>query len=142
MNLYDSKKLEAIVETSVDCIIVINNKGIIQSVNKATEKLFGYQREDMIQENVSMLMPNPHASNHNQYINNYLETGRAKIIGIGREVEAMTKTGQLFPCLLSIIEVKLDNEHLFTGIIHDLSDIKEAESKLLKLNAKLEQKVQ
>lgn len=142
MNFYDSKKLEAIVETSVDCIIVINNRGIMQSVNKATEKLFGYQRKEMVNENVSMLMPNPHAANHNQYINNYLETGKAKIIGIGREVEAMTKNGQLFPCLLSISEVKMKDEHLFTGIIHDLSEIKAAESQLLKLNTELEQKVQ
>lgn len=141
MNFFDSEKLEAIVEASVDCIIVIDSKGIIQSLNRATEQLFGYKRAEMIFKNVSMLMPNPHASNHNQYINNYLETGRAKIIGIGREVEAMTKKGQLFPCLLSISEVKIEDEHLFTGVIHDLTNIKEAESKLLKLNSELEQKV-
>jgi two-component system, LuxR family, sensor kinase FixL len=138
----DSLKLEAIVDSSVDCIITIDHRGIIMSVNRATVKLFGYNREELIGRNVSVLMPNPHAANHDGYIENYLRSGKAKIIGVGREVEARKKDGTLFPCLLSISEVRFENEIIFTGIIHDITEIKEAERNLKLLNSQLEQKVE
>lgn len=140
--LLDSLRLNAILESSVDSIITINERGLIQSVNIATSKLFGYGKEELIGQNVSVLMPNPHAKNHDKYLSNYLETGVAKIIGIGREVEAKHKSGEIFPVLLSISEVKFEDGVIFTGIIHDITEIKEAEKKLRVLNSQLEERVE
>lgn len=141
-NLLDSLRLNAILESSVDSIITINERGVIQSVNIATANLFGFTKEELTGQNVSILMPNPHAKNHDKYLTNYLETGVAKIIGIGREVEAKHKNGTLFPVLLSISEVRFEDGIIFTGIIHDITNIKEAELKLKELNSQLEEHVE
>lgn len=131
-----------IVESSVDAIIVINTKGEIVYVNIATALMFRYTKEQMQGKNVSMLMSNPDAKNHDTYINNYLETAKPKIIGIGREVICKKKDETLFSCLLSISEVKSEGVHLFTGIIHDISNLKEVENKLKDINKNLEARVE
>lgn len=123
-------RLEAIIQTATDGIITIDERGIIESVNDAAAKLFGYEKTELIGENISILMPQPHRSNHDHYIRHYLETGERRIIGIGREVKGMRKDGALFPFRLSISEVNLKERRIFTGIVHDLSEQKEAEKAL------------
>ncbi|MBO6754161.1 MAG: PAS domain S-box protein, partial [Spongiibacter sp.] len=98
-------RTRAIVETIVDGVITIDQHGLIDTVNPATEKIFGYSSEEMIGQNVSMLMPNPYRREHDGYINNYLSTGNKKIIGIGREVRGQRKDGTLFPLELAISEM-------------------------------------
>ncbi len=120
-------KLEAIINAAVDGIIIINKKGIIEEINPAGAKVFGYTKEEVVGENVRMLMPQPHHSKHNQYISNYVNTGVKKIIGVGREVWGKKKNGDLFPFKLGISEVKLNDRIIFAGIIHDLSDRVRAE---------------
>lgn len=115
-------RLDAIIETAVDGIIIINDKGIIIRMNQASLMLFGYKEYELIEKNVKMLMPDPHHSNHDNYINNYLNTGKKKIIGIGREVLGLRKDGSTFPFKLSISEVRMNQKKIFTGIIHDLTD--------------------
>lgn len=133
--------LKAIFDTAIDGIVIINNRGIIQTVNEATCKLFAYSYADLIGKNVSMLMPSPHHENHDQYLADYLKTGEAKIIGIGREVEGLRSDGTQFPMRLAVSEIIEAGGHYFAGFIHDLSAVKEAEAKILKLNEELEQKV-
>lgn len=133
--------LKEIVETSVDAVIVINYKGIIQYVNQATIFLFLYQKQDLIGQNISILMPQPHQAQHDSYLSNYHTTGKRKIIGIGREVKAKKKSGETFACLLSISEVCINGDKLFTGILHDISALKAAEENLIELNKSLENKV-
>ena len=99
-------------------------------VNDAAARLFGHDVEEMLGQNVSMLMPNPDRKQHDSYIANYLRTGQAKIIGIGREVRGQRKDGSTFPLRLSISEVKLADRTIFTGIVHDLTAEKEAEQEL------------
>ena len=102
----------------------------MEMVNDAAARLFGFDREEMLGQNVRMLMPSPDRENHNDYIANYLRSGKAKIIGIGREVRGRKKSGETFPMRLSISEVKLAERIVFTGIVHDLTAEKEAEQAL------------
>jgi len=122
-----SLQLEAVIQTATDGIIIIDDRGHMQMVNDAAARLFKYELEEMHGQNVSMLMPPPDKNRHDQYISNYLKTGNAKIIGVGREVRGRKKDGTTFPLRLSISEVKLPERTLFTGIVHDLTKQKEDE---------------
>jgi two-component system CheB/CheR fusion protein len=119
---YQEARLRAVLDTAVDGIITINERGIVQSVNSAAERIFGYTSEEMIGHNISMLMPSPHREEHDGYLANYLRTGEKKIIGIGREVEARRKNGTTFPCVLAVSEVPLPDQRLFTGIVRDITE--------------------
>lgn len=125
-----AERLDAIINTTADGIIVIDAQGRIQAVNPAAERLFGYAAHEMLGRNVSMLMPSPHREEHDSYIARYLETGRATIIGIGRQVEAVRKDGTTFPVHLSVGEMTLHGERAFTGILHDLTTRVEIETRL------------
>lgn len=114
--------LRAILNTAVDAIITIDEQGTMRHVNAATERLFGYSRDELLGRNVSMLMPSPDREQHDQYIRNYLATGLAKIIGIGREVQALRKDGSLIPVDLAVSESSIAGQRLFTGIIRDMSE--------------------
>jgi PAS domain S-box-containing protein len=111
----------AIVDSAVDAIIVIDAHGRIEAFNPAAERLFGYEPQNVIGQNVDMLMPSPYHEEHDSYLSRYLATGRAKIIGIGREVTGRRKDGSTFPLHLSVGQITLGGERKFTGILHDLS---------------------
>jgi two-component system, LuxR family, sensor kinase FixL len=95
-------RLNAILTTTVDGIITINERGSIDSFNLAAEKLFGYAASEVIGHNVNILMPEPHRSTHDGYLQNYRDTGVQRIIGIGREVSGQRKDGSVFPMDLSV----------------------------------------
>ncbi len=135
------KRLKSIFDSAVDGIIIINHIGIIEEVNPAATKLFIYEEKEILGKNVSILMHTDHKSHHDKYIENYKTTRQPKIIGLGREVIGRKKNGELFPFWLAVSEVKLEDRTIFTGFIHDLSEIKSAEIDLLKLNKELEKKV-
>lgn len=141
MSLESSRLLEAIIDTAIDGIITIDNRGIIESMNPAALVLFEYNLEEVIGRNISMLMPEPDKSGHDGYIAKYKETGDKKIIGIGREVRGLRKGGSTFPFRLAVSEVYYNNRSVFTGFIHDLSKEKEAEEKLLNHTLELEEVV-
>ncbi len=131
----------AIVETAIDAILIIDSAGIIQTVNPSALSMFKYEAEELLGESVNILMPKFHASRHNSYIDTYVESGNAKIIGIGREVQGLRKDGTLFPTRLAVSEVFAGGKRYFAGFLHDLTDIKEAEAAILKLNEELEEMV-
>ncbi len=130
-NAYNLERLEAVLNTVVDGIISINAQGVILAFNPAAEKIFGYQAQEVIGQNVKMLMPRSEAKHHDGYISNYLHTGKAQVIGVGREVTAQRKDGTLFPIDLGINEVRHGKERFFVGITRDISERKQAEEKLL-----------
>ncbi len=137
----DEAKYRAIIDTAVDSIVVIDDRGIIQSFNQAAKDTFGYHSAEVVGENVRMLMPLPYHAAHDGYITNYLKTGKAKIIGIGREVTGRRKDGSLFSLELSIAEWRAGEERYFTGIMRDVTDRKCSEEALRRLNETLEQRV-
>ena len=134
-------RLSSIIETAVDGIITISKKGIVESMNSAAVRLFGYQKEEVIGNNIKMLMPEPHRRKHDGYLKHHQKTREKRIIGIGREVEGKRKDGTLFPFRLSVSEVKLTDSIIYTGIIHDLSEEKKAQQSLNELNQQLEEKI-
>lgn len=134
--------LSALIENAVDGVITISPTGIVGSMNPAAALLFGYDKEEVIGRNIKMLMPEPHHSAHDGYLDNYHKTGRAKIVGIGREVEGKRKDGSLFPFYLSVSKVETHAGHFYAGIVHDLSEQKAFENELKKYSEELEQRVE
>ena len=120
-------KHEALLEAAVCAIITIDEKGIIHSVNRAAESMFLWDRKDLLGTSINGLMPEPWASAHDGYIQNYRKTGKKKIIGIGREIEGLKSNGTVFPIHLSVSEYEVDGEVFFTGMVHDLTVQKRAE---------------
>lgn len=133
--------LKAVIDSAIDGIITIDDKGIIESINPAGAELFGYVTAEVLGANISMLMPSYHAERHDSYIERYYKTGETKVIGRDREVQGQKKGGALFTFRLAVSEVHLKGRKLFMGTVHDLSAIKAAESKIRKLNEELEQTV-
>ena len=133
--------LKAVFETVVDGIITIDERGTIISLNPAVERIFGYEAHELIGQNVKMLMPEPYYGEHDTYILNYRNTGNAKIIGIGREVEGRRKDGSVFPMELAVGEARFEETRLFTGTIRDITERKRAEEALHELNRTLEARV-
>lgn len=119
---------EAVVDTAAEAVITIGASGAIETFNRAAQQMFGYSFEEAQGENVGMLMPGPHDSEHNQYIARYLETNEPRIIGTGREVSAQRKDGLVFPIHLSVSEVRNRPERKFVGLIRDISREREAEN--------------
>ena len=114
--------LRALIDSAVDGIIVIDSQGRIETFNPAAERLFGYGEAEVVGRNVRMLMPSPYREEHDRYLSRYLETGDAKIIGIGREVTGVRRDGTTFPLHLSVGEMTVGADRKFTGIVHDLTD--------------------
>lgn len=117
-----NKKLNAILDSTMDTIITINDKGTIETVNQSCFKLLGYTPEELVNRNVSMIMPEPHQSNHDTYLSNYHETGVAKIIGKVRTMEALKKDGRRIPVELAVNSATLGRRTVYTGIIRDISE--------------------
>jgi two-component system cell cycle sensor histidine kinase/response regulator CckA len=119
-------RLKAILDTTVDGIITIDIKGIIQSFNKAAENIFGYSAHEVVGKNIKVLQPPPYRERHDEFLVNYLRTGTRKVIGIGREVEGQRKDGSTFPLYLAVSEAWSGTERFFTGVLRDLTEQKAA----------------
>jgi two-component system sensor kinase FixL len=114
----------ALLATAVDGIIVIDADGRILVYSNACERLFGYERAEVLGKNVKMLMPPPYYADHDSYIARYRETGERRIIGVGREVVGRRKNGTTFPMYLSVGEGRVEDRRIFIGIVHDDSERK------------------
>lgn len=123
----NAAQVRSILDSAVDGIITINEDGVILSFNPSAEQMFGYSEEEVIGKNVSVLMPSHYGHNHDSYISNYLKSRDNKIIGIGRETKAKRKDGSKFDIHLAVSESTVAKTRLFTGIIRDISEKKQAD---------------
>ncbi len=130
MKLASEARLQAIIESSVEAIITIDDSGIIQMFNPAAEKIFSYKSTEVIGKNINILMPMPYKQEHDSYIKSYQASGDAKIIGIGRELTAVRKDGTDFPIWLSVAEFYEEEKQYFTGFIQDITAFKHAQEAL------------
>ncbi|WP_129715887.1 PAS domain-containing sensor histidine kinase [Pedobacter sp. SYP-B3415] len=137
----DKSLLNAIIENAIDGIITISDRGIVESINPAACRLFLYDESEVIGHNISMLMPPPDREQHDGYLDSYHRTGKAHIIGIGREVHGLRKDGSVFPFRLAVSKVEYSGRVIYTGFVHDLSKEKEAEERLREYALNLEDQV-
>ena len=131
--------LHGLIDTVPDALIVIDQQGSIVFFSRGAERMFGYQEQDLVGENVSMLMPSPDKERHDGYLAHYRETGEKRIIGIGRVTTARARDGSTFPIDLSVGEFAIEGEGVFVGFIRDLTDSRETEQQLHSLQAELAQ---
>ncbi len=130
-------RLRSILETAPDAIILIDERGIIESFSPAAERLFGFTADEAIGRNVNILMPSPYHERHDGYLRHYLETGERRIIGIGRIVVGQRKDGSTFPMELAVGEAKVRGRRIFTGFVRDLTERQLADSRLQELQSEL-----
>ncbi len=129
--------LRSILDTIPEAMVVIDEKGTIQSFSSAAERLFGYAAHEVIGKNVKLLMPASYREGHDSYIERYLQTGERRIIGIGRVVVGERKDGSTFPMELAVGEMKSNKRRFFTGFIRDLTERQETEARLQELQSEL-----
>ena len=136
---YAAPEWKALLDAAVDAIIVIDHRGRIETFNAAAEVIFGFSAQEVLGENVSLLMPEPYRSEHDSYIRNYLETGNARIIGLGREAQGKRKSGAVFPIDLSVGEIPTDEQPKFVGIVRDITERKRSEVEVHQTRERLAQ---
>jgi two-component system sensor kinase FixL len=130
-------RLRSILDTVPDGIIVIDEHGLIESFSPAAERLFGYAEAEIVGRNVSQLMPSPYREAHDGYLNRYLRTGERRIIGIGRVVVGLRKSGETFPMELAVGEFRVAESRYFTGFVRDLTEQQRVARRLQDLQAEL-----
>ena len=137
----DGHLLQAVLDNAVDGIVVIDEHGVVQTFNRAAARMFGYEPLEVIGRNVSMLMPEPYRTRHDRYLADYLRTGKAKIIGIGREAVGLRRDGTTFPIELAVSELKTEAGSVFTGIIRDVTERKRLEREILEVSEREQRRI-
>jgi len=139
-------RLSAIVDTAVDAILTIDERGAVETLNPAAQRLFGYESSQVVGRNIEMLMPPPYSDEHDEYLARYLRTGEKRIIGAGRDVTGLRADGSTFPLHLTVSEMTVRGRRMFTEIARDITPMKAAEralqeraEELARSNSELEQ---
>ncbi|KTF18124.1 bifunctional diguanylate cyclase/phosphodiesterase [Pseudoalteromonas sp. H105] len=125
--------LNNLVDNLKDAVITIDQQGLIKSVNQVAIDIFGFDNADFINMNVSKLMPEPYASKHGKYLEAYIQTGNAKIIGVGRQLPGKRKNGETFQMELSLTKSNFDGKEYYIGIVRDISERIEANDTIYKM---------
>jgi PAS domain S-box-containing protein len=137
----EATRTQAVMNTVLDGVITIDERGFVQTFNPSAVRIFGYQPEEVVGHNIKMLMPEPYHGEHDGYLKSYTTTGRAKLIGIGREVSGKRKGGSVFPMELGVNEIRVENARMFVGTVRDISERKHAEEVKWQLAAVVESSV-
>jgi PAS domain S-box-containing protein len=138
---------EAVIASALDPVVTMDARGIIRSSCRAVERVFGWKPEELVGQNISMLMPEPHRHQHDEYLARYRSTGRTHILGHTRQFEAVRRSGEIFPILLSVERVEIPGpraqerrrteDELFVGVMHDISELKAVEAELIEQQTKM-----
>ena len=140
MRVLGEDRLRRVIDTALDGMIVIDSSGTVLLYNAACERMFGYSAQEVLGNNVKLLMTPLDRENHDTYIQNYLRTGTARIIGIGRDVTGRRKDGSTVPIRLSVGELRDDDDApLFIGTLHDLTEALRARERIEELQSELMQ---
>lgn len=131
--------LQAIWDSAFDAIITIDRHGLIETANRATERMFGYASTELLGQNIKLLMPKPYCDEHDGYISRYHDTGQKRILNTPRELVALRKDGSIFPIDLSVTQV--DHSGVFTGIIRDISERKRMQRHLLDISSEEQRRI-
>jgi two-component system sensor kinase FixL len=129
--------LRSILDTVPDAMLVIDEKGVLESFSSTAERLFGWSAHEVIGRNVSMLMPEPDRGAHDSYLHRYIDTGQRRIIGIGRIVVGQRRDGSTFPMHLSVGEMRVGDQRFFTGFVRDLTEREQTQARLQELQSEL-----
>lgn len=129
--------IRTLMETIHEGLIVINTDGEMWAISRTARTMFGYNANELLGRNVNMLMPSPHCERHDSYIRSYLETGNRKIIGIGRQINALHKDGHEFPIHLAVGDATIGEQRVFLGFIEDISIDANHRSRIRALNSQL-----
>src|SRR5690606_25940221 len=124
------ERLRRIMETMVDGLVIIDERGVIETFNLAAEKIFGYKASEVVGAPVNILMAEDDGESHQGHVNAFLETGVGQVIGGGREVEGRRKDGSVFPLDLALSALRIADQRLFIGVLRDISERKAAEERL------------
>jgi two-component system sensor kinase FixL len=133
----DSASLEALLNAAVDSIVIIDEEGTILLFNPAAESIFGYTSTEVIGKNVTTLMPQPYRDQHDGFLKRYRDTGKASIIGLGREAVGLKSDGEQFPIFLSVGEITGGSRERYVGLIRDLSEQRKIEDTVRELESRL-----
>ncbi len=120
------RELQALLDATVDAVILIDHRGHIETFNRSGERLFGYRAEEVVGRNVAVLMTERDRDSHDAYMHRYMNTGVPHIIGVGREVDARRKDGSVFPVFLSVGRIHDSDPPRFVGLLHDITLRREA----------------
>ncbi|HJO58208.1 MAG TPA: PAS domain S-box protein, partial [Nitrospinaceae bacterium] len=131
-------RMRGVVDNVGDAIITFDGQGTIESFSPVAEKIFGYFSPEVVGQNISILVPEPDRSAYSNYLRNYLEAGKAIMIGVEREVEGMKKDGTVFPLDITINEMCFEDNRIFIGTLRDISERKQAEDKLKRSHEELQ----
>jgi len=131
-------RLQAIFDAFADGIVTIDVQGRVQQWSAGAQRIFGYAPEEILGRDLTLLMPEPHRSQHSDYVASFLRTRTAKVIGIGRELTAVRKDGTEFPIELAVSEVRDGTEVFFTGILRDITERERAKAELVRAREEAE----
>ena len=122
------ERVSAILQTAIDAIITIDDRGCVESMNPAAEHMFGYPAGEVVGKNVSLLIPAPCGEENEGDVAVHRQTQEWEIVGFGREGTGRRRDGSTFPIELTVSQVELGKRRLFTGIVRDISERKSAEA--------------